>query len=183
MVVVVVGVVVVVVVVVVVAMVVVVVGRVVVVVAAVVVGQVVVVKDSGKVAVVSVTVAAVVDGAVTAAVVSRRLSSSVTSRPEVTSCAASVEDKGRVDTVVGDSDGLTVVVVVVVVDAVVSRDVFLTGTGTVVFHWWLEKGLVMLAGSVTSWSPTVDRRDSGTVGRSQAGRLLIDSSKLELLLL
>lgn len=82
-------------------------------------------------------------------------------------------DSGRVDTVVGDRDGLTVVVVV---DAVVSREEFLTGTGTVVFHWWLEKGLVMLAGRVTSWSPTVDRSDSGTVGRSQAGRLLIDSS-------
>lgn len=154
--------------------VVVVVGRSVVVVAAAVVDQVAALVDSGKVAVVWAAVT-VVEGAVTAAVVSLRPSSSVTSRPGVTSNVwASVEDSGSVDTVVGDRDGLTVVVVVV--DAVVSVEEFLTGTGTVVFHWWLEKGLVMLAGSVTSWSPTVDRSDSGTVGRSQAGKLLMDSS-------
>lgn len=47
----------------------------------------------------------------------------------------------------------------------------------VVFHWWVEKGLVTLGGSVISWSPTVDRSDSGTVGRSQAGRPLIASSE------
>lgn len=33
-----------------------------------------------------------------------------------------------------------------------------------------------LAGRVRSWSPTVDRSDSGTVGRSQAGRLPTESS-------
>lgn len=85
--------------------------------------------------------------------------------------AAVVEDNGRVETVVGDRDGL-----MVVVDVVVCHEEFLVRTGTVVFHWWVEKGLVMLAGRVTSWSPTVDRSDSGTVGRSQAGRLLTDSS-------
>lgn len=67
-------------------------------------------------------------------------------------------------------------VVVVVATVVVSLEVFLLRRGMVVFHWKVEKGLVTLAGSVTSWSPTVDRRDSGTVGRSQAGRLLSDSS-------
>lgn len=86
-------------------------------------------------------------------------------------CALAVVDNGKVEVVVGDSD-----VFMVVVDVVVCREVFLVRTGTVVFHWWVEKGLVTLAGSVTSWSPTVDRSDSGTVGRSQAGRLLTDSS-------
>lgn len=65
---------------------------------------------------------------------------------------------------------------VAVFEVVTCRKVFLVCAGTVVFHWWVEKGLVTLAGSVTSWSPTVDNRDSGTVGRSQAGRLLTDSS-------
>lgn len=55
--------------------------------------------------------------------------------------------------------------------------------GAVVFHWCVEKGLVTFAGSVRSWSPTVDRRDSGTVGRSQAGRLPTESSRVKLLLL
>lgn len=55
--------------------------------------------------------------------------------------------------------------------------------GAVVFHWYVEKGLVTLAGSVRSLSPTVDRRDSGTVGRSQAGRLPTESSRVKLLLL
>lgn len=84
---------------------------------------------------------------------------------------AVVEDNGKVEAVVGARGALRVVV-----DVVVCREVFLVRTGAVVFHWWVEKGLVMLAGRVTSWSPTVDRRDSGTVGRSQAGRLLTDSS-------
>lgn len=86
-------------------------------------------------------------------------------------CVVVVEDNGKVEVVVGARGALRVVV-----DVVVSREVFLVRTGAVVFHWWVEKGLVMLAGRVTSWSPTVDRRDSGTVGRSQAGRLLTDSS-------
>lgn len=86
-------------------------------------------------------------------------------------CAVVVEDNGKVEVVVSDRDAC-----MVVVDVVVCREVFLVRTGMVVFHWWVEKGLVMLAGSVTSWSPTVDRSDSGTVGRSQAGRLLTDSS-------
>lgn len=86
-------------------------------------------------------------------------------------CGVVVEGNGRVEVVVGDRAALRVVV-----DVVVCREVFLFRTGTVVFHWWVEKGLVMLAGSVMSWSPTVDRSDSGTVGRSQAGRLLTDSS-------
>ncbi len=85
-------------------------------------------------------------------------------------CTLAVVDNGKVE-VVGDRD-----VFMVVVDVVVCREVFLVRTGMVVFHWWVEKGLVTLAGSVTSWSPTVDRSDSGTVGRSQAGRLLTDSS-------
>lgn len=91
-----------------------------------------------------------------------------------------VVDNGKVciEVVVGDRD-----VFMVVAEVVVCREMFLVRTGTVVFHWWVEKGLVTLAGSVTSWSPTVDRSDSGTVGRSQAGRLLTESSKLELLLL
>lgn len=84
---------------------------------------------------------------------------------------AVVEDNGKAEVVVGARGALRAVV-----DAVVCREVFLVRTGAVVFHWWVEKGLVMLAGRVTSWSPTVDRRDSGTVGRSQAGRLLTDSS-------
>lgn len=54
--------------------------------------------------------------------------------------------------------------------------------GAVVFHWCVEKGLVTFAGSVRSWSPTVDRRDSGTVGRSHAGRLPTESSRVKLLL-
>ena len=86
-------------------------------------------------------------------------------------CALTVVDNGKVDVVVGDRD-----VSVVMLEVVVCREVFLVRTGAVVFHWWVEKGLVTLAGSVTSWSPTVDRSDSGTVGRSQAGRLLTDSS-------
>lgn len=55
--------------------------------------------------------------------------------------------------------------------------------GAVVFHWCVENGLVTLAGSVRSWSPTVDRRDSGTVGRSQAGRPPTESSRVKLPLL
>lgn len=83
-------------------------------------------------------------------------------------CALAVLDNDKVEVVVvGDR---------VVADVVVCREVFLVCTGTVVFHWWVEKGLVTLAGSVTSWSPTVDRSDSGTVGRSQAGKLLTESS-------
>lgn len=74
--------------------------------------------------------------------------------------------------VAGDSD-----VFVAGADVGGCRGVFLVRPGTVVFHWWVEKGLVTLAGSVMSWSPTVDRRDSGTVGRSQAGRLLTGSSE------
>lgn len=97
-------------------------------------------------------------------------------------CALAVVDNGKVEVVVvvvvGDRD-----VYMVVVDVVVCLEVFLVRTGAVVFHWCVENGLVTLAGSVTSWSPTVDRSDSGTVGRSQAGRLLTDSSKVELLLL
>lgn len=73
--------------------------------------------------------------------------------------------------VVGEGD-----VLMVVFEVVTCREAFLVCAGTVVFHWWVEKGLVTLAGRVTSWSPTVDKRDSGTVGRSQAGRLLTDSS-------
>lgn len=94
-------------------------------------------------------------------------------------CAPAVVDSGKagVDVVVGGR------VVVTVVVEIVCFEVFLVRTGMVVFHWWVEKGLVTLAGSVMSWSPTVDRRDSGTVGRSQAGRLLTGSSKLKLLLL
>lgn len=53
--------------------------------------------------------------------------------------------------------------------------------GAVVFHWCVENGLVTLAGNVRSWSPTVDSRDSGTVGRSQAGRLPTESSRVKLL--
>lgn len=86
-------------------------------------------------------------------------------------CALAVVDNSKVDVVVGDRD-----VFMVVLEVVVCREVFLVRTGMVVFHWWVEKGLVTLAGSVTSWSPTVDRSDSGTVGRSQAGRLFTDSS-------
>lgn len=85
-------------------------------------------------------------------------------------CALAVVDNSKVD-VVGDID-----VFMVVADVVVFREVFLVRTGMVVFHWWVEKGLVTLAGSVMSWSPTVDSSDSGTVGRSQAGRLLTESS-------
>lgn len=88
-------------------------------------------------------------------------------------CALAVVDNGRasVEVMVGVRDER-----VVVVDMSMCSEVFLVRTGTVVFHWWVEKGLVMLAGSVMSWSPTVDSRDSGTVGRSHAGRLLTDSS-------
>lgn len=92
-------------------------------------------------------------------------------------CALAVVENGEVEVaavvvvVVEDGDVFTAGV-----DAVVCVEVFLVRTGAVVFHWWVEKGLVTLAGSVTSWSPTVDKSDSGTVGRSQAGRLLIDSS-------
>lgn len=87
-------------------------------------------------------------------------------------CVLAVVDNGKAEVVVvGDRD-----VFMVVVDVVACREVFVVRTGTVVFHWWVEKGLVTLAGSVTSWSPTVDSSDSGTVGRSQAGRLLTDSS-------
>lgn len=89
-------------------------------------------------------------------------------------CALAVVGNGKVELVVGDRGIFMVVVVVVVV--VRRREAFLVRTGAVVFHWWVEKGLVTLAGSVTSWSPTVDRSDSGTVGRSQAGRLLTESS-------
>lgn len=87
--------------------------------------------------------------------------------------ALTVVDNSKVcvEVVVGDID-----VFMVVAKVVVCREVFLVRTGTVVFHWWVEKGLVTFAGSVTSWSPTVERSDSGTVGRSQAGRLLTDSS-------
>lgn len=94
-------------------------------------------------------------------------------------CTPAVVDSGKagVDVVVGGR------VVVTVVVEMVCFEVFLVRTGMVVFHWWVEKGLVTLAGSVMSWSPTVDSRDSGTVGRSQAGRLLTGSSKLKLLLL
>lgn len=88
-------------------------------------------------------------------------------------CALAVVGNCKVELVVGDRGIFMVVVVVVVVGR---REVFLVRTGAVVFHWWVEKGLVTLAGSVTSWSPTVDRSDSGTVGRSQAGRLLTESS-------
>jgi hypothetical protein len=63
----------------------------------------------------------------------------------------------------------------------VGRGASLARAGAVVFHC-VEKGLVMLPGSVMSWSPCVVRRAAGTVGRSQAGRLLSDSSKLELVL-
>lgn len=86
-------------------------------------------------------------------------------------CALAVVDNGKVEVVVGDRDAY-----MVVLDVVVCLEVFLVRTGAVVFHWCVEKGLVMLSGSVRSWSPTVDRSDSGTVGRSQAGRLLTDSS-------
>lgn len=86
-------------------------------------------------------------------------------------CALAVMVNGKVDVVVSDKD-----VFMVVADVVVCREVFLVRTGTVVFHWCVEKGLVTFAGSVMSWSPTVDRSDSGTVGRSQAGRLLTESS-------
>lgn len=86
-------------------------------------------------------------------------------------CGGVVEGNGTVEVVVDDKAPF-----MVVVGVVVCREVFLFRTGMVVFHWCVEKGLVMLAGSVTSWSPTVDRSDSGTVGRSQAGRLLTDSS-------
>lgn len=85
--------------------------------------------------------------------------------------ALAVAVSGKVDVVVGDVD-----VFMVAADVVVCREVLLVRTGTVVFHWCVEKGLVTLAGSVMSWSPTVDRSDSGTVGRSQAGRLLTESS-------
>ncbi len=88
-------------------------------------------------------------------------------------CALAMVDNNNFEVAVSGRDVFKVVVVVVVV---VCREVFLVRTGTVVFHWWVEKGLVTLAGSVTSWSPTVDRSDSGTVGRSQAGKLLTDSS-------
>lgn len=95
-------------------------------------------------------------------------------------CALAVVGNGKVELVVGDRGIFMVVVVVVVVGR---REAFLVRTGAVVFHWWVAKGLVTLAGSVTSWSPTVDRSDSGTVGRSQAGRLLTESSMVGLLLL
>lgn len=85
-------------------------------------------------------------------------------------CALAAVDNNKVD-VVGDVAVFTIVAAVVVF-----REVVLVRTGMVVFHWWVEKGLVTLAGSVMSWSPTVDRSDSGTVGRSQAGRLLMESS-------
>lgn len=80
-------------------------------------------------------------------------------------------ENGKVEVVVAAGDVFMVVAAVVMCCKVV-----LGRTGVVVFHWWVEKGLVMFAGSVTSWSPTVDRSDSGTVGRSQAGRLLTASS-------
>lgn len=86
-------------------------------------------------------------------------------------CALAVVDSCMVGVVLGKRD-----VFIVAVCVVAGREVFLVCEGTVVFHLWVEKGLVTLAGSVTSWSPTVDRSDSGTVGRSQAGRLLTDSS-------
>lgn len=81
--------------------------------------------------------------------------------------ALAVAVSSNVDVVVGDEDVFMVVV---------CREVLLVRTGTVVFHWCVEKGLVTLEGSVMSWSPTVERSDSGTVGRSQAGRLLTESS-------
>lgn len=83
-----------------------------------------------------------------------------------------VVEKGTVEVVVVDGDVCTGVAAVVVFCAGI-----LGRTGMVVFHWWVEKGLVTLGGSVISWSPTVERSDSGTVGRSQAGRLLTISSK------
>lgn len=86
-------------------------------------------------------------------------------------CTFAVVENCKVEVVLGDTD-----VFMVLVDVVMSREVFLVRMGKVVFHLWVEKGLVTLAGRVTSWSPTVDRSDSGTVGRSQAGRLLTDSS-------
>lgn len=86
-------------------------------------------------------------------------------------CVCAVVDNVKVEVAVGDRDAF-----MVVVDVVMCREVFLARAGTVMFHWWVEKGLVTLAGSVTSWSPTVERSDSGTVGRSHAGRLLTDSS-------
>lgn len=81
-----------------------------------------------------------------------------------------VDGGGGATVVAMDVDGGAVVEVALLSEA------FLARTGMVVFHWWVEKGLVTLAGSVMSWSPAVDRRDSGTVGRSQAGRLLSGSS-------
>jgi len=122
----------------------------------------------------SVTVGAVVEGVVVVViVVSRRPSSVTDSGLEVGEtlpgpdgvCALLAVDDDNVEAV-GDRNVFTVV----------CREVFLVRAGTVVFHLWVEKGMVMLAGSVTSWSPSVDSSDSGTVGRSQAGRLLTDSS-------
>ena len=92
---------------------------------------------------------------------------------------AVVDSSGVVSVVVNCKFEVVVVdgdVFIVVADVTGCCEVFLVRAGVVVFHWWVEKGLVTLAGSVTSWSPTVDRRDSGTVGRSQAGRLLTESS-------
>lgn len=61
-----------------------------------------------------------------------------------------------------ENDTVEVVVVDGVVFMVVAAVVvfcmgILGRTGMVVFHWWVEKGLVTLGGSVISWSPTVDR--------------------------
>lgn len=67
-------------------------------------------------------------------------------------CAPVTVENGRVETVAAlvVVGAVVLVMWVGVVDITAGREVFLVCAGTVVFHWWVENGLVTLAGKVMS---------------------------------